>query len=140
AEYRHHQDHAAPPAGARSFILIVIVCGVGFVIGMLVRFVVVAMLIRLMRLLGRIRITRRLTRGRKPGWFIIAMRGALLAEVIIGRRTFAVRISLTDQLGEPCKGIASSVGSEVVVCHRTCSDSGCRRLSQTRRGPDRSPA
>jgi hypothetical protein len=79
---------------------------------MLGRFVVVAMLIRLIRLLGRIRITRRPTRRRKPGRFIIAMRGALLAEVIIGRRALAVRISLTDQPGEPCKGnVLGRIGS-----------------------------
>ena len=32
-------------------------------------------------------------------------------------------MSLNDQPGEFCNGILSSVGSEIVVSHRTCSDS-----------------
>ena len=76
------------------------------------------MLIKLVRLLRRIQPTRR-----EPGRFFIALRGGPLAPATIGWRTLPVRISLTDQPGEFCDGILSSVGSEIVVSHRTYSDS-----------------
>jgi hypothetical protein len=101
---------------------------------MLVRFVVVAMLMRLVRLLRRIRITRQLVRRWKLGRFITAMRSARLAKGIMGSRVLAVRISLTDQPGEFCDGIASSVGSEIAFGHQTRSDkfSVPRALTHTR--------
>ena len=77
------------------------------------------MLIELGRLFRSIPIDRQLRRGRKLGRFIIAIPGGLLAEAIIGRRALHVRIGLNDQPGEFCNGIASSVGSEIVVSHRT---------------------
>jgi hypothetical protein len=111
----------------RSFILILLVGGPGLITGV-TYFLVVAMLIKLVRLLRRIQPTRR-----EPGRFFIALRGGPLAPATIGWRTVPVRISLTDQPGEFCDWILSSVGSEIVVSHRTCSDSVFRpSLTHTR--------
>ena len=110
----------------RTFILILPVGGPKWIIDVIR--IVVAMLITLVRLLRRIQIGRQLGRKRKPGRFIIAIRGGLLAEAIISRRAVPVRMSLSNQPGEFCNGIVSSVGSEI-VSHRICSDTVFRTSS-----------
>jgi hypothetical protein len=85
----HHQRQVAAPAPVRSFILILLVGGPGLITGV-TYFLVVAMLIKLVRLLRRIQPTRR-----EPGRFFIALRGGPLAPATIGWRTLPVRNSLT---------------------------------------------
>ena len=75
--------------------------GAGLIIDV-IRFVVVAVLIKLARLLRCIQIGQQLGRERKSGRFIMAFRGGLPAKATIGRCTIPIRIGLSDQLGEFC--------------------------------------
>jgi hypothetical protein len=63
--------------------LILVVDGPGLITGV-TYFLVVAMLIKLVRLLRRIQPTRQLGRRREPGRFFIALRGGPLAPATIG--------------------------------------------------------
>ena len=61
-------------------------------------------------------------RGRELGCFIVAIRDDFFARPIIGRRALLMSVGLSNQSGNFCNGIASSVRSETFVIHRIRSD------------------